>query len=194
MLYGGIEDSKDGVVAPNGDIYFMKMGSNDVTWEKQQINGDDKPMARTQHIAVTVGAKNDRVFIFGGHHDPKTRLNDTWFFNTKEMEWTRVGNDKDNMSNAASSIGAPAPRACAAAVLYNNKIYVNGGHGGTNYQRKSFSDTFCFDIEEEAWSEVIPNAGTPIPDGRGGHSLFASGDKLYIYGGWNNLQQYNNIW
>jgi len=32
------------------------------------------------------------------------------------------------------------------------------------------------------------------PDGRGGHSVFAADEKIYIYGGWNNEQQYNNIW
>ena len=101
------------------------------------------------------------------------------------MEWTRVGNEKDNTTNAASTIGAPGPRANAAAILYNNKIYVNGGHGGTSFARISFNDTFTFDLETETWDKVIPNAGTPIPDGRGGHSLFASNDKIYIYGGWN---------
>jgi hypothetical protein len=37
--------------------------------------------------------------MFGGHHDPKTRLNDTWFFNVKELEWHQVGDDKDNKTN-----------------------------------------------------------------------------------------------
>ena len=32
MLYGGIEDSKNGNVGPNGDVYFMKMGSSKLTF------------------------------------------------------------------------------------------------------------------------------------------------------------------
>lgn len=31
------------------------------------------------------------------------------------------------------------------------------------------------------------------PEGRGGHSLFANENKLYIYGGWNSEMQYNNL-
>jgi len=34
---------------------------------------------------------------------------------------------------------------------------------------------------------------TPLPEGRGGHSLFAYDNKLYSYGGWNSETQYNNI-
>jgi hypothetical protein len=33
MLYGGIEDSKNGNVGPNGDVYFMKMGSSKLTFQ-----------------------------------------------------------------------------------------------------------------------------------------------------------------
>lgn len=124
MLYGGISGNKGGSVGPDGDVYMMKMGSTDVTWTKETVNGDEKPLARSQHTAVTCGAKNDRVFVFGGHHDPKTRLNDAWFFNVKDMEWVRIGAEKDNITNAASQIGAPAPRANAAAINYEGKIYL----------------------------------------------------------------------
>lgn len=34
---------------------------------------------------------------------------------------------------------------------------------------------------------------SPLPEGRGGHSLFAIDDKLYSYGGWNSETQYNNV-
>jgi len=161
MLYGGIEDSKNGNVGPNGDVYFMKMGSNDVTWSKETPNSDERPLARSQHVAVTTGAKFDRVFVFGGHHDPKSRLNDTWFFNVKEMEWVRVGAEKDNLTNAASAIGAPAPRANSGAICYENKVYLVGGHGGHSYARTAFSDMYTFDLETEQWDKVVPNAGTP---------------------------------
>jgi hypothetical protein len=33
MLYGGIEDSKNGNVGPNGDVYFMKMGASKLTFQ-----------------------------------------------------------------------------------------------------------------------------------------------------------------
>jgi hypothetical protein len=38
-------------------------------WYKENATGDEKPLARTQHLALAT-PKNDRVFIFGGHHTP----------------------------------------------------------------------------------------------------------------------------
>jgi N-acetylneuraminic acid mutarotase len=181
LLYGGIEDSKNGKIAPNPDIYIMKMGPNDVTWYKENATGDEKPMARTQHIAIATA--DNRIWLFGGHHSPQCRLNDTWFLNCKDYEWQRVGKDPDNYTNAPSTIGAPEPRANAGACLDNGKIYLFGGHGGLSYARVSFNDLYTFDLETDTWEKLVPS--NAAPDGRGGHSLFVSNDKVYIYGGWN---------
>jgi len=109
----------------------------------------------------------------------------------KQLAWTRVGDEGDNKNNSESSVGAPAPRANSAAVLYNNKIYLFGGHGGVNYQRIAFNDLYAFDLETEQWEKIQPNNNSP--EGRGGHSVFASDDKIFVYGGWNSEMQFNNI-
>jgi len=98
LLFGGIEDTKGGRPKPSSDIYTMKLGPNDVNWTKETPNSDDNPLARAQHIALTT-PKNDKVFVFGGHHSPSARLNDTWYFIVKEMAWMRVGKDPDNITN-----------------------------------------------------------------------------------------------
>ena len=152
-----------------------------MTWYKENSIGDDKPLPRTQHVAIAT--YDNRIFMFGGHHNPQARLNDTWFLNCKDYEWHRVGKDPDNLTNKASSIGAPDPRANAGACLYKNKIYLFGGHGGLSYARVSFSDLFTFDLETETWEKLAYN--NAAPDGRGGHSVFVSNDKVYVYGGWN---------
>lgn len=109
----------------------------------------------------------------------------------KELEWQRVGNEKDNKTNQDSTIGAPAPRANSSGCIYNGKIYLFGGHGGLNYSRIAFNDLYAFDLETETWEKILPNNNPP--DGRGGHSVFASNEKVYVYGGWNSEQQYTNI-
>lgn len=163
----------------------------DCTWTKTIANGTDKPLARTQHCALNT-PKGDKVFLFGGHHSPQSRLNDTWFLEVKTMEWRRIGGDKDNTGNLESSCGAPGPRANVGACVYENKVYLFGGHGGLNYARVAFNDLYCFDLTTEVWEKLVPNNNAP--DGRGGHSLFASEGKIYIYGGWNAEMQYNNVW
>lgn len=66
-----------------------------------------------------------------------------------------------------------------------------GGHGGLKYQRIAFNDLYSFCFETDKWEQIKP-LNNP-PEGRGGHSLFASDQKIYIYGGWNAECQYNNI-
>ena len=88
--------------------------------------------------------------------------------------------------NQESTIGAPPPRANCGFVYSNGKIYIFGGHGGLSYQRIAFADIYSFDIETECWElhEQIPGQ-TPLPEGRGGHSIFVTDNKLYSFGGWN---------
>jgi dynein heavy chain, axonemal len=151
-------------------------------------------LPRTQHVAVyhLKADKVDKVFIFGGHHSPQARLNDTWLLDVKSMEWRRVGKEKDNTSNLESAVGAPGPRANMGATVYNDKVYIFGGHGGLNYARTAYNDLYSFDLISETWEKLVP-ANNP-PDARGGHSVFASDNKVYIYGGWNAEMQYNNVW
>lgn len=77
------------------------------------------------------------------------------------------------------------------ACIYDNKVYIFGGHGGLRYQRTSFNDMYTFDLETHAWSKIEYNNNAP--EGRGGHSLFAYENKVYIYGGWNSEMQFNNV-
>ena len=80
------------------------------------------------------------------------------------------------------------------ATLYNGKVYIYGGHGGHNYERRAFDDIFSFDLETHTWQqyEPIPQPQPP-PVGRGGNSIFVIDDKLYSYGGWNCDSQFTNL-
>ena len=171
----------------------MKLAPAEATWSKEQATSAEKPMGRAQHVALSIVKKEkiDKVWYFGGHHSPNARLNDTWYFVVKEMGWQRVGTDADKTENQESTIGAPAPRANTAACLYEDKVYLFGGHGGHNFLRTSFNDLYTFDLETDTWAKIeYKNNG---PEGRGGHSIFASDEKIYIYGGWNSEMQFTNI-
>lgn len=97
------------------------------------------------------------------------------------------------MTNAASTIGAPAPRANMGCCLYEGKIYIQGGHGGLGYARTAFNDIYCFDLETETWTK-LETVSEKSPEQRGGHSLLANDGKLYIYGGWNMEMHFNTMW
>jgi len=166
------------------------MTRTDWIWEKQEAGGAEKPQARAQHVAQVVSG--DKMFVFGGHASPTCRLNDSWMLNTKEYTWTRCKDDKTVGDNKVSPIGAPSPRANAASCFYEGKVYIYGGHGGLNYSRISLDDVYCFDVETETWEYLEAIIGLqPLPLGRGGHSIFCAGNKLYSYGGWNAEATYN---
>jgi dynein heavy chain len=163
----------------------------EVTWEPVEVNGE-LPPARSQHVAISM-PKGDKVFIFGGHHNATTRLNDSWWYTDKDSEFRRIGDEEAvKLDNSASTIGAPDPRANMGSCLYKNKIYINGGHGGIGYARTAFQDLFCFDCETEKW-ENLETVSEKLPPGRGGHSLFGYEDKIYVYGGWNSEMHFNNM-
>lgn len=194
VMYGGIEDAPaGGKIAPTGDVYSMKLHLKECRWEKEKTTGDEIPPARAQHVALAT-PKFDRVFIYGGHTTPTQRLNDCWWLKVSDYSWSRVTGDKAVAPNQESAVKAPPPRANAGSCFYNGKFWIYGGHGGLNYARVAFSDIYSFDIETEVWTKYEPvQTQSPLPDGRGGHSLFAFEDKLYSYGGWNSDSQFNNI-
>lgn len=129
--------------------------------------------------------------MFGGHQSPQVRLNDTWLLTVNGLTWKRAeGEHPATPKNQDSLSGAPAPRANTGATLLDNKIYIFGGHGGLNYQRIAFNDLYSFDLETHQWERIEP-ANNP-PEGRGGHTMFSVGHKLYVYGGWNSESQFTN--
>jgi dynein heavy chain, axonemal len=85
----------------------------------------------------------------------------------------------------------PSPRANTAAAYLDGMVYIFGGHGGQGYQRVAFNDLWRLDLSTGYWTRCkgVNNPCEP----RGGHSLFALGKKLYIFGGWNLETQYNDI-
>jgi dynein heavy chain len=74
-----------------------------------------------------------------------------------DYSWKRANGDHTVDENQESPIGAPAPRANAAACFWKDKIYIYGGHGGLNYARIAFSDVYSFDINTEVWEKYEPN-------------------------------------
>lgn len=85
----------------------------------------------------------------------------------------------------------PAPRSNAAAAIVEGKVYLFGGHGGYNYRRVAFQDMWCFNLATGKWN-LVPYTNNPC-EARGGHSIFAIGHYLYIYGGWSLDSQFSDL-
>jgi Galactose oxidase, central domain len=96
-----------------------------------------KPLPRSGHVSVTT---EDRIIMFVSPHSPSTLViiscrfggvgdhrqhfyNDTWSFDISTRKWTEL--------KCTGSI--PSPRACHAAVLVDDVMYVFGGYAGNTY-------------------------------------------------------------
>lgn len=109
--------------------------------------------------------------------------------------WSQPPNQKSSgpPKNAMSKIGGPEPRAYHSMTPYKNKIIIFGGHGGIDYNRTAFNDIYELDLDTFEWRKPKTKGNPPEP--RGGHcaSLLANKDKLFIFGGWNFVLQFNNL-
>lgn len=47
-------------------------------------------------------------------------------------------------------------------------------------------------IETETWKEINPSNQPPPP--RRAHTSFVYDDKMYIFGGWNGVECFNDMW
>ncbi|OLQ11155.1 Dynein alpha chain, flagellar outer arm [Symbiodinium microadriaticum] len=101
----------------------------------------------------------------------------------------------------ASDPNAPPPRSNHTTSLHENSVVLFGGHGGVGYQRKPFNDTWVLNLDNQPrglskwvvrrWTELACHGNPPPP--RSGHQAFAKDGCVYIFGGWNNEQQFNDL-
>ena len=135
-----------------------------------QLQGS--PSRRTGHTTVAVPWSGSKALLVFGGYDGSVVRNDTHMFHAGK--WTRL-----------TAAGPPAPRALhAAAVLAGGVVIVFGGWGGEDVLR---SDTCALNLTQNYWQVPCPQALTPGPTARQGHSMVAVGGasatELVLFGG-----------
>ena len=200
MLFGGLDNEKkeQKKIAPNNQVFSMKiMNTQTVQWTKNQCQGQI-PLPRSNHSAVAID--KNKMVIFGGLFTSNLRFNDVYILTAGpnvQYTWEQPSNHPEYghepKSNNESKIGAPEPRANSTMtyIKETNKIYVIGGHGGINYQRKAFDDVHSLDCETWEWKKLDAQ-GMTKPQARGGHvaALMPNSQKIFVYGGWSSTTQF----
>ncbi len=198
-LFGGLSADEDSPPEVRNDLYMLKMAAStanpfQMEWKQLPATGEP-PRPRSSHSAVKLN--DDRIMIFGGFLDSKTRYNDCHVLvkvNTSP-EWMQPPNQKQEGPplNAPSKVGAPDPRGYHSATYHSGKVYIFGGHGGVDYRKIAFNDLFALDVATFEWTKMNPK-GNP-PEARGGHtaSMMAEQEKIMFFGGWSFCSQFNNL-
>jgi len=130
---------------------------------------DLKPSGATPPPRWAMGAAYDptanQVLIFGGMGRDGSVLNDTWAYSAAENTWTTL--------SPSSSPSARYRSLMAYDTATGKRILFGGRYSRTGFQQ-DFSDTWAFDLAQDAWTNLSPSGESPGPSA-GSTSLIGDG-------------------
>lgn len=180
VLFGGASH-EEGL---KNDTYILNLDS--FVWI--QVATGIKPPPRYEHGSVLVNRKgSDCIIIFGGCGENGS-LNDVWCLNLENMSWCRL----------ETRGRSPSPRALHSITRITSRqnkdrIYIFGG-GMDGDQPTKDAEVYCLDIDGLMWIQLTSEKTSPKPSSRLGHTLVASGMDIYVFGGMNSTQSFNELW
>jgi hypothetical protein len=142
--------------------------------------GDPKPAARSLHSMVAIG--ND-LWVFGGRGS--SVFNDLWRFDTDvEVErWVPV--------KANGNMVWPIARYSHAAVSIDDNMLIFGGEDGSGQKINEFW-MFSNSTGSPRWQQLNPSS---LPSARSGHGLVRSGISIFLFGGKDASNAFqNDLW
>ena len=146
----------------NTSVFVLNVNSH--VWRTLDVEMPDE-VPRSRHVSFLVG---DNLYTFGGANEEY--LNDLWHLNFLDEEWEKVYPRGD----------PPRPRSLAVGELVESmgEFVVFGGIGEGD---RLFNDTFCFNVEAQAWT--VPKIKGTAPSARYGHASCSAGRTMFVYGG-----------
>jgi len=122
---------------------------------------------------------NSSLYVFGGH-DGTVYRNDLLVFNFETRCWV----------TALEIVGeAPSPRDAHAAVVHDSWMCIFGGYDSKRY----LNDFHRYDFDTSTWSTMPNSCGSP-PSPRGGHSTGVYEDCMYVFGGCDGWNYFNDCY
>jgi len=179
-LWGGRNDS---IGACN--ILFRFDGET-LTWNVPAVSGS-APEARDGHSACVI---NKRMYLFAGYEEQEDRFsNDMNYVDLVSFAWVNV-----------KVHGEPAQwRDFHTATAVHHVMYVFGGRCDEGGDMFTNHEIYCnkvaaFDTQSCTWSEPVKSSEN-MPVGRRSHSAFEYHGSIYVFGGFNGIQEthYNDL-
>jgi len=203
VIVGDENQGRRPTPGPTNDLFKLDLSSeSDLYWTKLKTEnlGQLQPCPRWQHSATKF--EKSKIAIFGGFTASKDepRLNDVWVLDTSNDTWTQMKTDYAcsdgiNVDAPWKEYGKkscpPCHRGSHSASLIDNFIFIFGGYGGTGYMRRDFSDLYALCVTNWLWFQIETNGSRPTH--RSGHKSVAADGKLYIMGGWNTSEQFDDL-
>ena len=136
------------------------------------------PVARRAHTAVVHDAN---MYIFGGSSDNDSISNHLWRYDFASDSWSLIN-------------GAPFLRADHTAVVHDDEMYIFGGAFiDAEENVVSCNDLWVYDFVNQSWTQQT-TIGAP-PSERYAHSAVLYNEKMYVFGGNDEHENYfNDLW
>ncbi|KAK0730003.1 hypothetical protein B0H67DRAFT_596273 [Lasiosphaeris hirsuta] len=172
-----------------GDLWLIEAGSSMACYPLATTA--EGPGPRVGHASLLVG---NAFIVYGGDTkiDDADVLDETlYLLNTSTRQWSR-----------ALPLGTrPSGRYGHSLNILGSKIYIFGG------QVEGFfmNDLAAFDLNQlqmpnNRWEMLIQSSESggaqqgKIPPARTNHSMITYNDKMYLFGGTNGFQWFNDVW
>lgn len=184
-LMGGLINSS----TVKGDLWMVEAGGNMACYPLATTA--EGPGPRVGHASLLVG---NAFIVYGG--DTKMEDSDVldetlYLLNTSTRQWSR----------AVPAGPRPSGRYGHSLNILGSKIYVFGGQ----VEGYFMNDLVAFDLNQlqvptNRWEMLIRNSddGGPavgqVPPARTNHSIVTYNEKLYLFGGTNGFQWFNDVW
>ncbi|CAG8290919.1 unnamed protein product [Penicillium olsonii] len=185
-MMGGLIDGS----TVKGDLWMIESSGGGLNCV-QVATVSEGPGPRVGHASLLVG---NAFIVFGG--DTKIDENDTlddtlYLLNTSSRQWSR----------AIPPGSRPSGRYGHTLNILGSKLYVFGGQ----VEGFFFNDLIAFDLNQlqlasNKWEVLIANThegGPPLgqsPPPRTNHTIVSFNDKLFLFGGTNGVQWFNDVW
>ncbi|KAI5812842.1 hypothetical protein BZA77DRAFT_133551 [Pyronema omphalodes] len=169
-----------------GDLWMIEGGNSNERLESYPVmTTSEGPGPRVGHASLLVG---NAFIVFGGDTklDERDVLDETlYLLNTSTRQWSR-----------ASPHGhRPSGRYGHTLNILGSKLYIFGGQVDTVF----FNDLVAFDLNTlqhvgSKWEVLASGDGADIPASRTNHTMITFEDKLYLFGGTNGVEWFNDVW
>jgi len=162
----------------SGDFFTNTLYCYDFeTNECRYINTTgDIPSVRSAHVGIV---HNDTMYIFGGWNGDEQN-NEMFALDFETMNWKKI--------EALGTIPSPRCSHSGIASEKHNSLFIFAGYGGKDL--KYLNDLCQFNFDTETWAIIEHTAPSP----RSRMRLVEFQEKLYIYGGWNKSEHFNNLY